>query len=65
MAFEVKEVNAETGEEITRPATAEEIAQAELDAELAQAAEEAKQSALDKLSKLGLEVADLEALGLI
>lgn len=62
--FEVKEINAETGEETTRPANTQEVAQAELDAETAQAEAEAKQSALDKLSKLGLDLADLEALGL-
>lgn len=65
MTFEVKEINAETGEEITRSATAAEIAQAELDAELAQAEEEKRQSAIDKLKALGLEISDLEALGLI
>lgn len=63
--FEVKEINAETSEEIVRPATAEEIAQMEADQEAAQAAEEAKQSALDKLKALGLELSDLEALGLV
>lgn len=63
--FEVKELNAETGEEIIRPATAEEIAQIEADQAAAQATEEAKQSALDKLKALGLELSDLEALGLV
>ena len=65
MTFEVKEINAETGEEITRPATAEEIAQAKKDEEAAQAEFEKRQSAIDKLTALGLEVSDLEALGLI
>lgn len=63
--FEVKEINAETGEETVRPATAEEIAQAEADLAAAKAEAEAKQSAIDKLTALGLQVADLEALGII
>lgn len=63
--FEVKEVNAETGEEIVRPATAEEIAQAEIDQAAAEAAAAAKQETIDKLKALGLEISDLEVLGLI
>jgi hypothetical protein len=63
--FDVKEIDAETGQETTRNANAEEVAQAKLDVELATAAEAAKETALDKLTKLGLEIADLQALGLI
>lgn len=63
--FEVKEVNAETGEEIVRPATAEEIAQAQLDIQNAEEAEAKRQELINKFKALGFEVSDLEALGLI
>lgn len=63
--FEVKEINAETGEEIIRPATAEEIAQAEADLKAAEEAAVKRQATISKFEALGFEVSDLEALGLI
>ena len=68
---QVKEYNCETGKEIVRDATAEEIADIELQkAELAaqkaeaEAKATAKAAAQAKLAALGLTVEDLQALGL-
>jgi hypothetical protein len=62
-------VNAQTGEEVERELTAEEIAeretaQAEAEAQVAKAEAKAKAraSALAKLKKLGLTAAEIEAL---
>ena len=69
--FEVKEYNCETGEEVIRDATPEEIAVMEMDAanEKARKAEadakaQAKAAAEGKLAALGLTTDDLRALGL-
>ena len=55
---QIKIVNCETGEEIVRDATAEEIAQREIDAENAQAKKQAKAQAVAQrqaiLDRLGL-----------
>ena len=68
---QVKIVNCETGEEIVRDATAEEIAQMEIDAANAtaekaeaEAKAQAKATAEGKLAALGLTTEDLKALGL-
>jgi hypothetical protein len=68
---QIKIVNVETGEEIVRDATAEEIAQIELDAANAATAKaeteakaQAKAAAESKLAALGLTTDDLRALGL-
>lgn len=68
---QVKIVNIETGEEITRDANAEELAQIEKDAAswaaelVAKAEAEAKKAAAEaKLAALGLDADDLKALGL-
>jgi hypothetical protein len=68
---QVKIVNAETGEEVIRDATAAEIAQMETDKitdEAITAAQSAalvaKESAQAKLAALGLTADDLKALGL-
>jgi len=69
--LQVKEFNCQTGEEIVRDATAEEIAQMELDAANAAAVKaeaeakaQAKAAAEGKLAALGLTTDDLRALGL-
>jgi hypothetical protein len=71
MTIKIKEVNCETGEEIVRDATNEEIAQMELDAANdaarkaeAEAKAQAKVTAESKLATLGLTTDDLRALGL-
>ena len=68
---QIKEYNCETGEEIVRDATAEEIAQMEVDAvnaktrkDEAKAKAQAKAAAEGKLAALGLTTDDLRALGL-
>ena len=68
---QVKIVNCETGEEIIRDATAEQIAQMELDSTNAEARKaeaeakaQAKATAEGKLAALGLTTDDLRALGL-
>lgn len=61
---DVKELNAETGDEIVRDYTDAEIDQLELDAENVQAEIDRRNSAIAKLEKLGLSLTDLEALGL-
>ena len=68
---QIKIVNCETGEEIIRDATAEEIAQIELDAANSKAKKAeteakatAKATAEGKLAALGLTTDDLRALGL-
>jgi molybdenum cofactor biosynthesis enzyme len=68
---QVKIVDVTTGEEIVRDATADEIAQMQLDAANAQARKEAEQgeiakkaTAEAKLAALGLTADDLKALGL-
>lgn len=68
---QVKEHNAETGEEIVRDMTDVELAEyeafqaaAEQAVEDAKAAEKAKETAQAKLAALGLTVDDLKALGL-
>jgi hypothetical protein len=68
---QIKEYNCETQEEIIRDATAEEIAQIELDAANAEAKKaeaeakaQAKAAAEGKLAALGLTTNDLRALGL-
>jgi hypothetical protein len=68
---QIKIVNAETGEEIVRDATPEEIAQKEIDAANAaarkaeaEAKAQAKAAAEGKLAALGLTTDDLRALGL-
>ena len=68
---QVKIVNAETGEEIIRDATADEIAQMAKDKSKAEAAQaeaeakaQAKVTAENKLAALGLTTEDLKALGL-
>jgi hypothetical protein len=67
----VTDFDASTGEAITRPATADEIAQwaeqkaqAAKEAELKAEAEAAKEAAQAKLAALGLNTDDLKALGL-
>ena len=69
--IQIKDVNCTTGEEIVRDATAEEIAQMELDAANAAAIKseidakaQAKAAAEGKLAALGLTTDDLRALGL-
>ena len=69
--MKITEHNVETGEIIERDATAEELAQNELDAQEreallaeAKAKAEAKAAAQAKLAALGLTVEDLQALGL-
>lgn len=62
---DVKEINLETGEEIIREYTQDEIAQANADEQAAENERAAKEGALAKLEKLGLSVSDLEALGLL
>ena len=71
MKPQVKIVNAETGEEIVRDASAKELAQMEIDAAnddatkaKADAKAEAKATAKSKLAALGLTIDDLRALGL-
>lgn len=70
---DVIEVNCETGEVVTRPQTAEEIAAQEAAAQTAQAqadakakaeadAQAAKSSAISKLAKLGLTDEEIAAL---
>lgn len=68
---QVKIVNCETGEEIVRDASAEELAQIELAAANAaarkaeaEAKAQAKAAAEAKLAALGLTTEDLKALGL-
>jgi DNA-binding protein YbaB len=68
---QVKIVNVETGEEIVRDASAEEITQMQLDAANAAARQaeseakaQAKATAEGKLAALGLTIDDLRALGL-
>lgn len=68
---QVKEHNAESGEEIVRDMTDVELADYEAfqasaaqAVEDAKAAEKAKEAAQDKLAALGLTVDDLKALGL-
>ena len=68
---QVKIVDVTTGEEIVRDATADEIAQMQLDAANAEARKEAeraeiakKAAAEAKLAALGLTADDLKALGL-
>jgi hypothetical protein len=68
---QIKIVDCTTGEEIVRDATAQEIAQIELDAVNAAAAKaeaeakaQAKAAAEGKLAALGLTTDDLRALGL-
>ena len=61
---DVKEINAETGDEIVREYTDDEIDQIELDVENAQADQDRRDAAIKKLEKLGLSLTDLEALGL-
>jgi hypothetical protein len=69
--LQVKIVNCTTGEEIVRDATAEEIAQMEIDAANAATKQaeaevkaQAKAAAEGKLAALGLTTDDLRALGL-
>ena len=73
--MKIKEINCETGEEIIRDATSQEINQAEIDAISAEAeatakaqaeaqAEAKRSAALAKLEALGLDEDDLKALGL-
>ena len=69
--MEIKIVNCETGEEIVRNATKDEVANLEksqLDAQKQrveiEAKREAKAAAQAKLAALGLTVEDLQALGL-
>lgn len=68
---QVKIVDVSTGEEIVRDATADEIAQMQLDAANAEARKEAEQAEIAKraaaeakLAALGLTADDLRALGL-
>ena len=68
---QIKIVNVETGEEIIRDASVEEIAQMQLDAANdatqkaeAEARAQAKAAAEGKLAALGLTTDDLRALGL-
>jgi ribosomal protein L14E/L6E/L27E len=68
---QIKIVNVATGEEIVRDASAEEIAQMEIDAANAaakrveaEAKAQAKAAAEGKLAALGLTTDDLRALGL-
>lgn len=68
---QVKIVDVSTGEEIVRDATADEIAQMQLDAANAEARKQAEQAEIAKraaaeakLAALGLTADDLRALGL-
>jgi predicted flap endonuclease-1-like 5' DNA nuclease len=66
LKLQIKELNCTTGEEIVRDATAEEIAQMELDADNAAARKaevEAKEAARQAiLDRLGLSVDDVKLL---